>query len=214
MAFTKLTENLNIISQLSNKPNAIDGLSADALKAKFDEAGGKIKTFLNSTLIAQLEGSTGAGNIGISSISGLVSNTIQTALSEIAGTLFNHHARHEVGGADEIAITVPDGSVTVAKVATAAQTQYFTNIELTVAGWTSQRIGYYTQTKTGITGLLSTDIPNVHFKVPASFSNLDAQQEAFSLLYDCNATADGSITFYAKERPSVAFGVVLEVARI
>lgn len=50
-------ESMNIISDLNDKPN----LSASAMKAKFDEAGQKIKTFINGTLatdIANLKSGT------------------------------------------------------------------------------------------------------------------------------------------------------------
>lgn len=43
MAFTKLTDDLAIIQKLSDEPNDADGLSASALKAKFDEAAGIIQ---------------------------------------------------------------------------------------------------------------------------------------------------------------------------
>lgn len=45
-------ENMNIISQLADKPN----LNAAAMKTKFDEAGNKIKTFINGTLATDIDG--------------------------------------------------------------------------------------------------------------------------------------------------------------
>lgn len=55
MAISKLTEDLNIIQALDDEPNDTGGLSSAQLKAKFDEAAGKIKAFLNNTLTAELE---------------------------------------------------------------------------------------------------------------------------------------------------------------
>lgn len=55
MAITKLTTDLDNIQGLSDKPNEIDGLTADQLKALFDKAGEDIKTYLNSTLTDELD---------------------------------------------------------------------------------------------------------------------------------------------------------------
>lgn len=46
MSLTKLTENLNNVSNLSDKPS----LQADELKAVFDKAGNTIKDYINETL--------------------------------------------------------------------------------------------------------------------------------------------------------------------
>lgn len=51
MSLTKFTESTNIISELDDQPS----LTATELKAKFDEAGGKIKTYLNNTLTTETE---------------------------------------------------------------------------------------------------------------------------------------------------------------
>ena len=62
MALTKLTDDLNIISALDNEPNDVSGLSPVQLKAKFDEAAGYIKTYINSTLTSELD------NAGVAAI--------------------------------------------------------------------------------------------------------------------------------------------------
>lgn len=107
MAFTRLNEDLQIISALADKPNTTGGLSAAELKAKFDEAAGKIKTFLNSTLLSELEATGAAAKIGISAISGVAGATVQAALSSLK-TLIDgkaaatHAARHASTGADPV----------------------------------------------------------------------------------------------------------------
>lgn len=50
-----MTTPVNNISLLDDLPNAVGGLSAAELKARFDKAGGDIQTFLNETLIPALE---------------------------------------------------------------------------------------------------------------------------------------------------------------
>ena len=55
MSLPKMTTPVNNISLLDDLPNAVGGLSAAELKARFDKAGGDIQTFLNETLIPALE---------------------------------------------------------------------------------------------------------------------------------------------------------------
>lgn len=120
-------------------------------------------------------------------------------------------------GANKYAL--PDGGVTSAKlapkvvssdkVADSSRTQYFPVYVLT--NWNGTAAPY-THTAT-VNGLLATDRPKVFFVPPDSFADLEADQEAFALLYDVES-ANGSVTFYAKEKPSVEFSVMLEVSRI
>lgn len=51
MALTKLTDNLNSIQSLPNKPS----LEADELKAEFDKAGNLIKEYINEILTEEIE---------------------------------------------------------------------------------------------------------------------------------------------------------------
>ena len=55
MALQKLTKDMQIIAKLDDEPNDVGGLTADELKAKFDEAGESIKSYLNDVLLKQLE---------------------------------------------------------------------------------------------------------------------------------------------------------------
>jgi hypothetical protein len=51
MSLTKLTENLNKVGNLPEKPN----LAPEALQAVFDEAGNIIKSYINETLTVEVE---------------------------------------------------------------------------------------------------------------------------------------------------------------
>ena len=55
MALTKMNTDLNIIAALDDEPNSVGGLSATELKAKFDESGNAIKTYINETLTAETD---------------------------------------------------------------------------------------------------------------------------------------------------------------
>lgn len=54
LEITYLDGDLNIIQKLDDEPNDVGGLTSAELKAKFDEAGNTIKTYLNETLIPEL----------------------------------------------------------------------------------------------------------------------------------------------------------------
>lgn len=100
-------------------------------------------------------------------------------------------------------------SVTSEKIADAARTQHWT---LEVGTDWNGTAAPYTQ-NIAANGMLNTDIPKVFFSAPRDFANLDAQEEAFSLLRDVESEY-GSITLYAKDKPAVAFTVLVEVSRI
>ena len=90
MAFTKLTEDLNNISALSDRPNDTDGMSAAALKAAFDAAADSIKQYLNQVLTVELD-------------------ALAVAVAENAAAI-----------ADFQDLQVPDGSIDSDKLATGA----------------------------------------------------------------------------------------------
>ena len=56
MSLPKMTAAVDNISKLDTRPNAVNGLTADELKAKFDKAPEDIKRFLNEVLIPALDG--------------------------------------------------------------------------------------------------------------------------------------------------------------
>lgn len=103
MAFNSFNEDMDIISKLGDEPNEDDGLSADALKAKFDLAGKKIKTFLNN-LISAMAGENGAANIGFESSENVPADNVQDAIENV---------QEQLVGVSQGAVA--DGSITTAK---------------------------------------------------------------------------------------------------
>lgn len=119
-SFTNLTTDLDVIQKLDDLPNAVGGLSAADLKAKFDEAANAVKDYINTVLLAQLQaetsGQAGANRIGISGIVGLTgTNNVQDALAAIYAAALSAQAGTILDGA----ITTPklaDSAVTTAKI--------------------------------------------------------------------------------------------------
>ena len=88
MSLPQLTTDLNIIQTLDDEPNDVGGLSSAQLKAKFDEAVGYIKTYLNDTLIPYLESTSGAGSLGITTVSGIAAaENVQDALAALEANI-------------------------------------------------------------------------------------------------------------------------------
>lgn len=80
MSITQLTRDMHIIAKLDDEPNDTGGLTAAQLKDKFDEAGVAIQTYLNATLIPEVEQAIAAG--GGSSEGGTVGE-IPTKVSQL-----------------------------------------------------------------------------------------------------------------------------------
>lgn len=73
MAIPKFTEDMDIIGKLGDYPGSDDGLSTDAFREKFDEAGKKIKAYLNDTLTPELD--------KIVDVDALIASIVDTSLS-------------------------------------------------------------------------------------------------------------------------------------
>jgi len=86
MSLPRFNENVENISELADRPNDTNGLTAAELKALFDKAGGDIKDYLNNTLLPALE-SNGASGVGITEITGMDSDNVQDALAELKDTI-------------------------------------------------------------------------------------------------------------------------------
>ena len=109
---TKLTSDLDIISMLDNEPNDVGGLTAEELKAKFDEGANLIKQYINEVLIPELASEIGAANIGITRVPGITgAEDVQTALENLVKQI-----------SDITQGAVADASITTAKLADLAVT--------------------------------------------------------------------------------------------
>lgn len=110
MAFSRFTQDMNIISKLDNEPNDVGGLSASALKARFDAAGIAMKAALNK-LVSELGAAAAAGNIGFTPTAGVNRTNVQDAIASVQAQL---------AGVSQGAVA--DGSITAEKLAAGAVT--------------------------------------------------------------------------------------------
>ena len=81
MSIPRFDKEMDIIQKLSNLPNdtSNEGLSAEALKKRFDQAGLLIQSYLNDTLIPKLT----AENIPFMPVSDIDLNTVQAAIEYV-----------------------------------------------------------------------------------------------------------------------------------
>lgn len=113
MALPEFTTDLNIIQQLADEPNDVDGLSAQDLKKKFDEAGLTIQKWLNEALLPALI----ASNLGFTKTTEIPEETVQAAIVNVQAQVKNM----AIGA-------VPNGSVNYLKLASDVTT-LLTNLQ-------------------------------------------------------------------------------------
>ena len=65
MALPKFEKDIAYISKLDDEPNDVGGLSADELKARFDQAGQDIQAYINEELIPRADSAIEAAALGI-----------------------------------------------------------------------------------------------------------------------------------------------------
>lgn len=122
MAIPKFTKDIEVIQKLSDLPNTTDGLTADQLKAKFDEAAKMVKAFLNDELIPAIA----ARQIPFEKTMEISAETIQDAIIAVqkqiqdaaSGTIVNGSVTREklsaellarvYGGRPWVSVKTPD----------------------------------------------------------------------------------------------------------
>lgn len=109
MPFERFLKNMEIIAQLDDEPNDVGGLTAGELKEKFDEAGQAVQTYLNDTLLPDLEAEPAAGSIGAAPFGKVTGTDVQTQLQQISDSV------------EQVALgQIPDGSIGADKLANAS----------------------------------------------------------------------------------------------
>lgn len=147
MKFTALTGDVMNVSKLPDRPSVENGYTPKGVKETFDKAGQDIKTYINTTLIEELEskdeGASGADRVGSAPIYSLTGETVQEKLESLSERL-NGLANG----------TIPDGSITPDKFSpeisaflTSASIRNRTFLES--GSFTAERTGTYKITAVG-----------------------------------------------------------------
>ncbi|MCI8478184.1 MAG: hypothetical protein HFE97_07530 [Oscillospiraceae bacterium] len=85
MAIRRFDADMNIIAKLDDEPNDIGGLTAAALKAKFDAAGLTVQHYINESLLPDMR----AENLGFTTSAGVTAHTVQEAIEQVHRQLCN-----------------------------------------------------------------------------------------------------------------------------
>lgn len=114
MVYSKITDDMDIIQALPDEPNDVGGLTAAQLKAKFDEAGNKIKAAFNN-LVDELNtsgtGASSASEISFRATTGVPEDNVQGAIENV---------QEQIAGISQGAVA--DGSITTVKLNDSAVT--------------------------------------------------------------------------------------------
>lgn len=103
MAFTEMTDDLDIIAKYPDEPYEEEGFTPSAFKASFDMAGKLCKIAINR-LIRELGYQSAAANVGFNPTAGVNETNIQEAIENV---------QEQIAGVSQGAI--PDGSITAEK---------------------------------------------------------------------------------------------------
>lgn len=123
MAITKLERDLNIISALDNEPNDVSGMTADDLKAKFDEGNKAIQEYINETLIPETEAAVEEVR---GEIEGAVDEATKNLESQLRGVVLGQ---------------IPDDTITAEKLAPDVRERSYTKEETDAAIETADKVG-------------------------------------------------------------------------
>ena len=123
MALPIFEENLDIIASLNDEPNDVDGLTAEELKAKFDEGSKLIANYINETLIPKVESDIESAALGITTGGGIDGGSLKDGSipgSKLAnGSIDNSRLGLNAVKSDNLA----DASVNVFKLADSSVTE-------------------------------------------------------------------------------------------
>ena len=84
MAFSEMTDDLDIIAKYPDEPYEEEGYTSTAFKASFDMAG-KLCKAAHNVLVRALNAVTAAANVGFSRTAGVPANNVQDAIVNVQG---------------------------------------------------------------------------------------------------------------------------------
>lgn len=226
MTITKLTEDVSQVSKLGTYPRTDNGLTTDQLKAWFDKAPGIIKTYLNETLIPEVEAKFGSLDAWISSADTKIDSFVAgSGFLPAAGGIMEGPIN--MGSQKITSLAAPasdgdaankqyvDGEISDAITAATAQAKAYTDgrdalyaVTLTASGWSNK---YQT-----VAAAFST----ADKAKTAIFASPDpGNADGYSAYLECGVRmsqqTNGYVTFYcAEDTPTVNIPVSVYVKKV
>jgi hypothetical protein len=100
MAFSEMTDDLDIIAKYPDEPYEEEGYTSTAFKASFDRAG-KLCKAAHNVLVRALNAVTAAANVGFSRTAGVPADNVQAAVEnvqqQLAGVALDHVPDASIG---------------------------------------------------------------------------------------------------------------------
>ena len=207
--FTKLLDDLAIISKLGDNPNVDDNLTPDELKAKFDAAVLIVQRYLNETLTPEEEAAFEALLDYIEYVENLANEALNNIDDVKDGSAYLPKSYVTSDFSDESYGKAADAAAVGQAVRNKAVTKTYKGTFLS-SGWSSS--APYTQTIT-VEGVLSTDYPFVDIDL-SDVSDAVSVIEGWKLVGRCTVSADNNVIAYCyEEAPAVDIPIVFKVVR-
>lgn len=188
MNIPDMTTDLNIIAALGDRPNTDNNLTAAQLKAKFDEAGNAIKTYINGTLVDTINSGCQDKIDGVNTLNGAYITPTSIPGSALANGAVN---TTQIYSGAVTTGKIDGGAVTYAKLNADAKSKPLTGTAAE-ADWDYDAVNDRYYNEVTVTGLAAAD--NIIVS-PAPSSFLVWRDNG---VY-CGAQADGKVTLYADE---------------
>lgn len=210
MAIPIFSNDLAIISKLSDYPGSGDGLTTEQFKAKFDESGLALQNYINNTLIPGIESSVSEKGL-LSQIAAQLATKLSLSGGSMTGAL-NMSGRRlyniptPTDKLDAANKSYVDTAIETAKTATKT---FRKTVTLTAAGWSAS--APYTQSIT-VDGLTDTLFAKTYPDFPENAAQDEAFREETAKITSCKR--NGSTVTYrcALEKPETDIPVVVEVS--
>lgn len=223
MAIPMMEEDVEVISKLGDTPGNDDGLTAQQLKGRFDLAGVRIKNFLNTVLIPQLNQLVDVQALLNGILDSTLSKPDKAANAKATGDKISqvqqtaNAALPKSGGSMSGVLNMNNQQLTGLPVPTGGSQAVPKNyvdttlnpVILTTAGWEGTEAPYTQSVE--ITGLDDNKIARAYPMYDQDYErNLELMRDSSCISY---AMQDGgSITFYCLvSKPEADVSVIVEV---
>ncbi len=198
----------------TDKPNEDLGLSGLQLRQRFDAAVTAIKAWINDTFLAEISGTGGAANIGITQIGSINGYDVQSALQglyEMSGdtrdaSITNSKLSSELKIPTE---NIADGAVTFEKLGSSLTVS--ATGTLYSSGWDGTEEPY-TQTVTLTTLKGFENVPRISLNASETYETAVLEKEGWGYIVDADFNSEtGEMKFRASDKPEADMIFTCEV---